>query len=84
MSYRHTQFSQADPMKRTDHQTTYMTTNMIRTLINACAANRTPLVISNSGTNGVHWSHLDFLVDVDDDGREETLSDFSSTNTVAL
>lgn len=85
MSYRHAQFSQAGPMRRTDRQTTYMTTNMRRTLIDACAANRTPLVISNSGTNGVNWSHLGFLVDdVDDDGSEETVSDFSSANMVVL
>lgn len=62
---------------------------MRRILTNACAANSTPLVISNSGTNGGNRSHLDLLAlddedDAEDDETEETLSDLSSANMFAL
>lgn len=66
-----------------------MTANMRKNSRNACAANRTPLVISSSGTNGGNWSHLDFLAlsdedDAEDDVGAETPSDLSSTKMLVL
>lgn len=47
-----------------------MTASMRRILRNECAANRVPLVMSNSATKGVRPCSFDFLPPGDDDGGD--------------
>lgn len=66
---------------------------MRRILRDQCAANKTPLVMSNSGTKGCRRSLLDFpglgndddgVGGLDEDGSVKILSDCSSTKALAL